>query len=147
MQEFLAEGNNRWAALGAAAGRGLARGLSFIVEHNRVIVMASMALSILLHAAAPAYAQRTGSGGISVYGQDKNAPIKAVAVVVNIIFWLALAIGAGGIVLGIWNGINGNKPWGKIIWGAASLSAGGVVAFIDSLGKDQNLILPDLFGD
>lgn len=146
-QENILEENNRWAVRGAAAGRVLASTLGFIANHHRLIVMASMALTILLHAAEPALAQRTGSGGISVYGQDKNAPIKAVAVIVNIIFWLALAIGAGGIVLGIWNGISGQKPWAKIIWGAASLSAGGVVAFVDSLGKDQNLVLPDLFGE
>lgn len=139
--------NNKWSERGAAAGEQLARGLVYLVRHQRALCMLALFALTMLEAAVPALAQRSGSGGITVYGQDKNAPIKAVAIVVNIIFWLALAIGAGGIVLGIWNGISGQKPWGKIMWGGASLMAGGIVAFIDSLGKDPNLVLPDIFGD
>jgi len=104
-----------------------------------VLVFAAPAFLLVLSAVCPLAAQ-TGPPIIS--GGNPNAPITGIQNLVTLGVWLLIAAGIGGIGWALVNGMR-RQSWGaQLIFGAACLGFGGIVALWNEYANGRSAVLP-----
>ncbi len=104
-----------------------------------VLVFAAAVTLLVLSAVCPVAAQ-TGPPIIS--GSNPNAPITGIQNLVTLGVWLLIAAGIGGIGWGLVNGMR-RQSWGaQLIFGAACLGFGGIVALWNEYANGRSATLP-----
>jgi hypothetical protein len=94
---------------------------------------------MLLSFVSPVAAQ-TGPPIIS--GGNPNAPITGIQNLVTLGVWLLIAAGIGGIGWALVNGMR-RQSWGaQLIFGAACLGFGGIVALWNEYANGRSAVLP-----
>jgi len=102
------------------------------------LTMGGLALLSIAASVSPAAAQTSGS----LLSGNSSTPVNTVASIINILVWVMLAVGIGGLAWGILN-LMSDKAWGKqIAGGGLALSFAGVVAFINATFNDKTPALP-----
>src|SRR5215211_4811306 len=90
-----------------------------------VLVFGGTGIFVVLSTAFPVAAQ---TGGPIISGGNPNAPITGIQNLVTLGVWLLIAAGIGGIGWALINGMR-RQSWGaQLIFGAACLGFGGIVA-------------------
>jgi len=103
------------------------------------LVIAAATILTVLSTACPAAAQ-TGAPIIS--GGNPNAPITGIQNLVTLGVWLLIAAGIGGIGWALINGMR-RQAWGaQLIFGAACLGFGGIVALWNEYANGRSAVLP-----
>ena len=104
-----------------------------------VLVFAAAAILLMLSTVCPVAAQ-TGPPIIS--GGNPNAPITGIQNLVTLGVWLLIAAGIGGIGWALVNGMR-RQSWGaQLIFGAACLGFGGIVALWNEYANGRSAVLP-----
>jgi len=115
------------------------RAATFLRLAEPVLVFVVSALLVLLSFVSPATAQ-TGPPIIS--GGNPNAPISGIQNLVTLGVWLLIAAGIGGIGWALVNGMR-RQSWGaQLIFGAACLGFGGIVALWNEYANGRSAVLP-----
>jgi hypothetical protein len=97
------------------------------------------ALFVVLSTVFPAAAQ---TGGPIISGGNPNAPITGIQNLVTLGVWLLIAAGIGGIGWALVNGMR-RQSWGaQLIFGAACLGFGGIVALWNEYANGRSPDLP-----
>ena len=97
------------------------------------------ALFVVLSTVFPAAAQ---TGGPIISGGNPNAPITGIQNLVTLGVWLLIAAGIGGIGWALINGMR-RQSWGaQLIFGAACLGFGGIVALWNEYANGRSPDLP-----
>ena len=108
-----------------------------VIEPALVFVAAT--LLILLSTVSPVGAQ---TGGPIISGGNPNAPITGIQNLVTLGVWLLIAAGIGGIGWALINGMR-RQSWGaQLIFGAACLGFGGIVALWNEYANGRSAVLP-----
>ena len=103
------------------------------------LVFAGAAILIVLSTVCPAAAQ---TGGPIISGGNPNAPITGIQNLVTLGVWLLIAAGIGGIGWALINGMR-RQAWGaQLIFGAACLGFGGIVALWNEYANGRSAVLP-----
>jgi hypothetical protein len=104
-----------------------------------VLVFGAAAILVVLSTVFPVAAQ-TGQPIIS--GGNPNAPITGIQNLVTLGVWLLIAAGIGGIGWALINGMR-RQSWGaQLIFGAACLGFGGIVALWNEYANGRSPDLP-----
>jgi hypothetical protein len=102
------------------------------------LIFGAAAILMVLSTVFPAAAQ---TGVIS--GGNPNAPISGIQNLVTLGVWLLIAAGIGGIGWALVNGMR-RQSWGaQLIFGAACLGFGGIVAMWNVYANGNSVTLPD----
>ena len=124
---------------GARFTRYCFRAATFLRLLEPVLVFVGSASLVLLSFVSPATAQ-TGAPIIS--GGNPNAPITGIQNLVTLGVWLLIAAGIGGIGWALVNGMR-RQSWGaQLIFGAACLGFGGIVALWNEYANGRSAVLP-----
>ena len=103
------------------------------------LVFAIAITFIVLSTVCPAAAQ---TGGPIISGGNPNAPITGIQNLVTLGVWLLIAAGIGGIGWALINGMR-RQAWGaQLIFGAACLGFGGIVALWNEYANGRGAVLP-----
>jgi hypothetical protein len=103
------------------------------------LVFAGATILVVLSTACPAAAQ---TGGPIISGGNPNAPITGIQNLVTLGVWLLIAAGIGGIGWALINGMR-RQAWGaQLIFGAACLGFGGIVALWNEYANGRSAVLP-----
>ncbi|HKR15318.1 MAG TPA: hypothetical protein VJT15_24850 [Pyrinomonadaceae bacterium] len=103
------------------------------------LVFAGAAFVVVLSTAFPVAAQ---TGGPIITGGNPNAPITGIQNLVTLGVWLLIAAGIGGIGWALVNGMR-RQSWGaQLIFGAACLGFGGIVALWNEYANGRSPDLP-----
>ena len=143
MQELIVASNHLDYLCERSRGARLARACFRAAIYLRLIqpflVFAFAACLIVLSAVCPLAAQ-TGPPIIS--GGNPNAPITGIQNLVTLGVWLLIAAGIGGIGWALVNGMR-RQSWGaQLIFGAACLGFGGIVALWNEYANGRSAVLP-----
>jgi hypothetical protein len=104
-----------------------------------VLVFGTAAFLIVLSTVSPVAAQ---TGGPIITGGNPNAPITGIQNLVTLGVWLLIAAGIGGIGWALINGMR-RQSWGaQLIFGAACLGFGGIVALWNEYANGRSPDLP-----
>lgn len=104
-----------------------------------VLVFMCATLLVVLSAVSPVAAQ---TGGPVITGSNPNAPITGIQNLVTLGVWLLVAAGIGGIGWALVNGMR-RQSWGaQLIFGAACLGFGGIVALWNEYANGRSPDLP-----
>lgn len=104
-----------------------------------VLVFAAAAILFLISNVGPVAAQ---TGGPIISGGNPNAPITGIQNLVTLGVWLLIAAGIGGIGWALVNGMR-RQAWGaQLIFGAACLGFGGIVALWNEYANGRSAVLP-----
>ena len=104
-----------------------------------VVVFGGAAILVLLSTICPVVAQ---TGGPIISGGNPNAPITGIQNLVTLGVWLLIAAGIGGIGWALINGMR-RQSWGaQLIFGAACLGFGGIVALWNEYANGRSPDLP-----
>jgi hypothetical protein len=104
-----------------------------------VVVFGGAAILVLLSSVCPVAAQ---TGGPIISGGNPNAPITGIQNLVTLGVWLLIAAGIGGIGWALINGMR-RQSWGaQLIFGAACLGFGGIVALWNEYANGRSPDLP-----
>jgi hypothetical protein len=104
-----------------------------------VLVFGGAAILVLLSTVCPVAAQ---TGGPIISGGNPNAPITGIQNLVTLGVWLLIAAGIGGIGWALINGMR-RQSWGaQLIFGAACLGFGGIVALWNEYANGRSPDLP-----
>jgi hypothetical protein len=104
-----------------------------------VLVFTIAAILVVLSAVCPLAAQ---TGGPIITGSNPNAPITGIQNLVTLGVWLLIAAGIGGIGWALINGMR-RQSWGaQLIFGAACLGFGGIVALWNEYANGRSPDLP-----
>lgn len=115
------------------------RGAVLLRMIEPVLVVTLGALLVLLSSISPAAAQ---TGGPIISGGNPNAPITGIQNLVTLGVWLLIAAGIGGIAWALINGMR-RQAWGaQLIFGAACLGFGGIVALWNEYANGRSAVLP-----
>jgi hypothetical protein len=124
----------------ARLGRTCLNAAIFLRWLQPVLAMALTTALFLLCAVCPAVAQTTG--GPIITGSNPNAPITGIQNLVTLGVWLLIAAGIGGIGWALINGMR-RQAWGaQLIFGAACLGFGGIVALWNEYANGRSPDLP-----
>ena len=105
-----------------------------------ILVLASASIVVILSTFSPAVAQ---TGGPIISGSNPNAPITGIQNLVTLGVWLLIAAGIGGIGWALVNGMR-RQSWGaQLIFGAACLGFGGIVALWNEYANGSSVTLPN----
>ena len=97
------------------------------------------AATVLVLSTSPVAAQ---TGGPIISGGNPNAPITGIQNLVTLGVWLLIAAGIGGIGWALVNGMR-RQSWGaQLIFGAACLGFGGIVALWNEYANGRSPDLP-----
>lgn len=103
------------------------------------LVFTGGAIVFVLSTVFPAAAQ---TGGPIISGGNPNAPITGIQNLVTLGVWLLIAAGIGGIGWALVNGMR-RQSWGaQLIFGAACLGFGGIVALWNEYANGRSPDLP-----
>lgn len=143
MQELIVVSNQLGYLYETSRGARLARACFKAAIYLRliqpVLVLAAAAFLMVLSAVCPVAAQ-TGPPIIS--GGNPNAPISGIQNLVTLGVWLLIAAGIGGIGWALVNGMR-RQSWGaQLIFGAACLGFGGIVALWNEYANGRSAVLP-----
>lgn len=112
----------------------------FLRMAQPVLVFGGAAILVLLSTVCPVAAQ---TGGPIISGGNPNAPITGIQNLVTLGVWLLIAAGIGGIGWALINGMR-RQSWGaQLIFGAACLGFGGIVALWNEYANGRSPDLPD----
>ena len=104
-----------------------------------LVVFGGAAILVLLSTLCPVAAQ---TGGPIISGGNPNAPITGIQNLVTLGVWLLIAAGIGGIGWALINGMR-RQSWGaQLIFGAACLGFGGIVALWNEYANGRSPDLP-----
>jgi hypothetical protein len=104
-----------------------------------VLVFGGAVILVLLSTVFPVAAQ---TGGPIISGGNPNAPITGIQNLVTLGVWLLIAAGIGGIGWALINGMR-RQSWGaQLIFGAACLGFGGIVALWNEYANGRSPDLP-----
>ena len=104
-----------------------------------VLVLAALAIVMVLSTIFPVAAQ---TGPPIITGSNPNAPISGIQNLVTLGVWLLIAAGIGGIGWALVNGMR-RQSWGaQLIFGAACLGFGGIVALWNEYANGNSVTLP-----
>jgi hypothetical protein len=104
-----------------------------------VLVLSAAAILVVLSTVFPAAAQTSGP---IISGGNPNAPITGIQNLVTLGVWLLIAAGIGGIGWALINGMR-RQSWGaQLIFGAACLGFGGIVALWNEYANGRSPDLP-----
>lgn len=104
-----------------------------------VLVFGVAAILVVLSTVCPVAAQ---TGGPIISGGNPNAPITGIQNLVTLGVWLLIAAGIGGIGWALINGMR-RQSWGaQLIFGAACLGFGGIVALWNEYANGRSPDLP-----
>lgn len=124
---------------GARWARACFRGAVYLRLIEAVLVVAAAAMLIILSTVCPVAAQ---TGGPIISGSNPNAPITGIQNLVTLGVWLLIAAGIGGIGWALVNGMR-RQSWGaQLIFGAACLGFGGIVALWNEYANGRSTALP-----
>jgi hypothetical protein len=102
-------------------------------------LLAAASLLIVLSTFVPVAAQ---TGPPIITGGNPNAPITGIQNLVTLGVWLLIAAGIGGIGWALVNGMR-RQAWGaQLIFGAACLGFGGIVALWNEYANGRSAVLP-----
>ena len=102
--------------------------------------LVSAAILVALSFVCPVTAQ---TGGPIISGGNRNAPITGIQNLVTLGVWLLIAAGIGGIGWALVNGMR-RQSWGaQLIFGAACLGFGGIVALWNEYANGRSPDLPN----
>ena len=105
-----------------------------------MLVFACASTVVMLSSFCPAVAQ---TGGPIISGSNPNAPITGIQNLVTLGVWLLIAAGIGGIGWALVNGMR-RQSWGaQLIFGAACLGFGGIVALWNEYANGSSVTLPN----
>jgi hypothetical protein len=134
-------------------------GLDYVSEHSRAarwartcfqaavflrviqpaLLLFGVAVLVVLSTVSPVAAQ---TGGPIISGGNPNAPITGIQNLVSLGVWLLIAAGIGGIGWALINGMR-RQSWGaQLIFGAACLGFGGIVALWNEYANGRSPDLP-----
>jgi hypothetical protein len=103
------------------------------------LILFGAGLLVVLSTAFPVSAQ---TGGPIISGGNPNAPITGIQNLVTLGVWLLIAAGIGGIGWALVNGMR-RQSWGaQLIFGAACLGFGGIVALWNEYANGRSPDLP-----
>lgn len=103
------------------------------------LTLVGATLIVVLSTVFPAAAQ---TGGQVISGGNPNAPITGIQNLVTLGVWLLIAAGIGGIGWALVNGMR-RQSWGaQLIFGAACLGFGGIVALWNEYANGRSPDLP-----
>jgi|ERR1700752_3479137 len=103
------------------------------------LVFAGAAIVFVLSTVFPVAAQTSGP---IISGGNPNAPITGIQNLVTLGVWLLIAAGIGGIGWALVNGMR-RQSWGaQLIFGAACLGFGGIVALWNEYANGRSPDLP-----
>ncbi len=124
---------------GARLARGCFRAAVYLRLIQPVLVLAATAMLVLFSAVCPVAAQTTGP---IITGSNPNAPITGIQNLVSLGVWLLIVAGIGGIGWALVNGMR-RQSWGaQLIFGAACLGFGGIVALWNEYANGRSTPLP-----
>ena len=104
-----------------------------------LVVVVGAAILVVLSTVCPVAAQ---TGGPIISGGNPNAPITGIQNLVTLGVWLLIAAGIGGIGWALINGMR-RQSWGaQLIFGAACLGFGGIVALWNEYANGRSPDLP-----
>lgn len=104
-----------------------------------ILVFSGAAILVVLSTVFPVAAQ---TGGPIISGGNPNAPITGIQNLVTLGVWLLIAAGIGGIGWALINGMR-RQSWGaQLIFGAACLGFGGIVALWNEYANGRSPDLP-----
>ena len=132
--EYLAEHSRaeQWA-------RACFKAAIFLRLAQPVLVFSGTAILVVLSTVFPVAAQ---TGGPIISGGNPNAPITGIQNLVTLGVWLLIAAGIGGIGWALINGMR-RQSWGaQLIFGAACLGFGGIVALWNEYAYGRSPDLP-----
>ena len=122
----------------ARLARACLKAATFLRLVQPILVFAAAAILMVLSTVFPAAAQ---TGGI-IGGSNPNAPITGIQNLVTLGVWLLIAAGIGGIAWSLVNGMR-RQSWGaQLIFGAACLGFGGIVALWNEYANGNSVPLP-----
>lgn len=123
----------------ARLARACLRAATFLRLVQPVLILGAAAVLIVFATLCPVPAQ-TGPPIIS--GSNPNAPITGIQNLVTLGVWLLIAAGIGGIGWALVNGMR-RQSWGaQLIFGAACLGFGGIVALWNEYANGNSVTLP-----
>ena len=123
----------------ARLARGCFRAAVYLRLIEPVLVFGAAAILVILSTVCLVTAQ-TGPPIIS--GGNPNAPITGIQNLVTLGVWLLIAAGIGGIGWALVNGMR-RQSWGaQLIFGAACLGFGGIVALWNEYANGRSAVLP-----
>ena len=115
------------------------RAAVFLRMVQPVLVLGAAAILVVLSTVFTAAAQ---TGGPIISGGNPNAPITGIQNLVTLGVWLLIAAGIGGIGWALINGMR-RQSWGaQLIFGAACLGFGGIVALWNEYANGRSPDLP-----
>lgn len=143
MQELNVASNQLNCLCETSRGEQWARACSRVAAYLRliepVVLLAAAIIVMMLFTVCPVVAQ-TGPPIIS--GGNPNAPITGIQNLVTLGVWLLIAAGIGGIGWALVNGMR-RQSWGaQLIFGAACLGFGGIVALWNEYANGRSAVLP-----
>ena len=104
-----------------------------------ILIFTGAATVLVLSTVFPVAAQ---TGGPIISGGNPNAPITGIQNLVTLGVWLLIAAGIGGIGWALVNGMR-RQSWGaQLIFGAACLGFGGIVALWNEYANGRSPDLP-----
>ena len=125
---------------GAQWARTCFRAASYLRLIEPALVFAAATLLTMLSTVCPVAAQ---TGGPIISGGNPNAPITGIQNLVTLGVWLLIAAGIGGIGWALINGMR-RQAWGaQLIFGAACLGFGGIVALWNEYANGNSVTLPN----
>ncbi len=123
----------------ARLARASLQAATFLRLIQPALVVACAAILLLFSAVCPVTAQTTGP---IITGSNPNAPITGIQNLVTLGVWLLIAAGIGGIGWALVNGMR-RQSWGaQLIFGAACLGFGGIVALWNEYANGNSVNLP-----
>ena len=123
----------------ARLARACLKAATFLRLVQPVLVFAAVAIVIVLSTVCPVAAQ---TGPPIITGGNPNAPISGIQNLVTLGVWLLIAAGIGGIGWALINGMR-RQSWGaQLIFGAACLGFGGIVALWNEYANGNSVTLP-----
>jgi|ERR1051325_10515490 hypothetical protein len=129
------------SSFGARLARYCFKAATFVRLIEPVLVSVTSAMLVLLSLVSPAAAQ---TGGPIISGGNPNAPITGIQNLITLGVWLLIAAGIGGIGWALVNGMR-RQAWGaQLIFGAACLGFGGIVALWNEYANGRSAVLPSL---
>jgi hypothetical protein len=115
------------------------RGALYLRLIEPVLVFAVAVVVVVLSTFCPVAAQ---TGPPIITGSNPNAPITGIQNLVTLGVWLLIAAGIGGIGWALVNGMR-RQSWGaQLIFGAACLGFGGIVALWNEYANGRSPTLP-----
>jgi hypothetical protein len=124
----------------ARLARACLKAATFLRLVQPALVLAGAAIVVVLSTVNPVAAQ---TGGPIITGSNPNAPISGIQNLVTLGVWLLIAAGIGGIGWALVNGMR-RQSWGaQLIFGAACLGFGGIVALWNEYANGNSVTLPN----